>query len=174
MIGQEDIEQKIKYLIDLHKAHPDSDSVLMYLDTALIYADSLKSRSLEAEINRHYGNYYYHNDKAKAVTYYKKAKETYVLLNDTLSTSICLSKLGNTYYRLLNLDTAKLYYEKTISYKKILQDTNGIAIGYNGMGLVAKQKGNYEEAIDNFLKAVKFLQKERSKGIVLMLSLIHI
>ena len=70
MIGQEDIEQKIKYLIDLHKAHPDSDSVLMYLDTALIYADSLKSRSLEAEINRHYGNYYYHNDKAKAVTYY--------------------------------------------------------------------------------------------------------
>ena len=166
--SQSDFSQQIEYYVGLYKQDSRAEVALGYLDSAMTYANALNSAAVIAEIEEYYGGYYGYYNKEKSVYYYQRAKEKFISLDDTVHISRCFQNLGNRYFQLGELDSAKWHYKKAIILKEAIRDTNGIAYGYNGLGLVEKQKGNYSVAIDYYLKAVKLIKGERPKGVILM------
>ena len=68
--------------------------------------------------------------------------------------SINLNNIGAAYESLNNLDSALIYYKKSLYFDEVIKKQAGIAICYNSIGKVYVKKTEYKKAFEYFEKAL--------------------
>lgn len=147
----------------------DRDVSLNYEQQALAAALQTNNKQLIADAYTNLGIHYRkHSDYATAIAYYIKAltaaKNDAALLNTYL-------ELGIAHLRLAKFDSSAYYLQKGIALSTEQNNQPMTASFYNMMGNVLKEKNNYNEAVDYYLKATEiFEQVQDDDGLTQSLS----
>lgn len=95
-----------------------------------------------------------------------KFKKIVVFGNNSGDTLLVLStfvSIGNLYQGIGKLDSALLYFQKSLQIAEHKNFNRGIAICYNGMGTVLFKKGDYRSARRNLVQATKYFELAKDK-----------
>ncbi|SHI68371.1 AraC family transcriptional regulator [Aquimarina spongiae] len=128
------------------------------LDEHFVVPDSLKPFSYEEVLKKFWGSY---EDTAKAIPYLKTCLAKAVQANDSL-------KMAEIYARVYfyeENDSLKLeFLNKSISLSKNLVHTLYPAFPYSSKGNFYLEKWDYENALDNYLKALDYAKKSKNES----------
>lgn len=107
----------------------------------------------------------YHYNKSE----YDLAKEKFELANEIFKTLGAHRQYSTTVISLANLSlfqakysTALFYYKQSLALKKKLNDKDGIAISYIGIGSSYFSQGEYFEALKNFYEALSISEENNN------------
>ncbi len=103
----------------------------------------------------------------------KLARSTFSIsdkIKDKKLTGAAFNTIGNCYWRLGSLDSALIFLNQGLEFRKKVDDPRGLAVNYNLMGLVYWRKGNTELSYSSYLKALAIRE---SLGDVNEISLIN-
>jgi tetratricopeptide (TPR) repeat protein len=78
---------------------------------------------------------------------YREAADTY---KEAPETAVTLNKIGIAYHQMLDFDSAKRYYERSLKLN------NKYAEAINNLGTIAYAKKNYRRAIGQYKKALRY------------------
>lgn len=135
----------------------DQNTSLNYEQQALAAALQTNNNKLIADAYTNLGIHYrQHSDYAIAVSYYRKALATGK--NDTALLNTYL-ELGIAHLRLAKFDSSTYYLTKGIAISTEQDNQPMIASFYNMMGNVLKEKNNYNEAVDFYLRATEIFER---------------
>ncbi|MBX2946325.1 MAG: tetratricopeptide repeat protein [Cyclobacteriaceae bacterium] len=134
----------------------DQNASLNYEQQALAAALQTNNNQLIADAYTNLGIHYRkHSEYATAISYYMKAlaagKNDTALLNTYL-------ELGIAHLRLAKFDSSAYYLTKGITISTEQNNQPMTASFYNMMGNVLKEKNNYKEAVDYYLKATEIFE----------------
>lgn len=87
--------------------------------------------------------------------------------NDARSTAKLLSNIAMTHTRMRNLNDAIYYYRKALSLNSSIQNYEGMAVNYNGLGEIYKTNHRPDSALLNYLKAKNLSKKTDFQAIAL-------
>lgn len=128
------------YLGDFNK------SLDYYIKAINIYEDIKDSSGISKSANNIGSIYLILNQYDKALTFFLRALSIKTALNDgTVGTS--LINIGDTYAAKKNIDSALVYYNRSIeSYKKV-NNQKGLGMVYGNIGYLYLDQKNYSQAI---------------------------
>ena len=126
------------------------------------------------ELNASYNNlgvlYSESNDYSNAKKSLNKANKHFKNTKDTLSEAKTLNNLGNNsfYQGKDKYDEALAYYEQSLAIKQQSPEKNkkSIAISLHNIANVYAKKGNFEKAIEYYIKSNKLVNQTESKEVV--------
>jgi signal transduction histidine kinase len=87
--------------------------------------------------------------------------------NDARSTAKLLSNIAMTHTRMRNLNDAIGYYQKALSLNSSIQNMEGMAVNYNGLGEIYKTLHKPDSALLNYLKAKNLNKKTEFQAVAL-------
>lgn len=121
----------------IQQAEDDSLRALQYLELGDLYA-------------------YSHQDSA--VNFYQKAFRHAQDGGHTELAGKCLNYIAVVYIYRSEYDTTIHYLNRSIDLMKKAGDKGGMANGYNNLGVIYKNRGNFEKAIEHFRKTASLRQ----------------
>ena len=89
----------------------------------------------------------------RSLSYYKKAYDGFLRLENHQEAGICALRLGNTYYELGDFSEAYFYYLQSLNAYERGGDRKGIAKMENNLGIVAHEMGKLDEAEKHYRNA---------------------
>lgn len=94
-----------------------------------------------------------------ALYYISQATQQSKKLNDSSLISRCYYNLGYYYY--IQKDLVRSKYYTNLSFPFALQSKNNkiLALNYNQLGLIYRDKSNYNKSLQNFLQSLKISEK---------------
>jgi signal transduction histidine kinase len=101
--------------------------------------------------------YIYSEFYSKSIEYLEKAQDLSLKQNDSLTWALAGLELGNNFYNLGRLETAKVILNSALQYKNKMIVSEIVSM-YNTLGLIEKRKNQIPEAIQNFNKAMGIAQ----------------
>ncbi len=137
--------------------------------------DSLEQRLLESsaeekvQIYIQLTNKYSRKNIPKAIGFAKRGLE---VLKDSINkhSGLLHVRLGNLYSDASKLDSAMYHYKETLRMAKSLNLNLSIGKSYHNIGVIYKRLGNYKEALDLYLKALKIYEDENKDNLIVGLS----
>jgi len=106
------------------------------------------------------------NQPPKALKLYKKAHQLSLKINYNDGVYKSLLYSGIVYSNIGKYDSAKYYYNKTISYCKHSKILIGEAKGYANLANMYQYKGDYSNAIKNYISSIKIFEKTKDSTII--------
>jgi two-component system, NarL family, sensor kinase len=96
-----------------------------------------------------------------ALYYISQATQQSKKLNDSSLISRCYYNLGYYYY--IQKDLVRSKYYTDLSFPFALQSKNNkiLALNYNQLGLIYRDKSNYNKSLQNFLQSLKISEKNQ-------------
>lgn len=158
------VSEKINFLIGQATAYNLNGNVYLfqakYSQALDNYFNSLKlaeranrPRNI-ANANMNIGIVYdYTKEQTKAFQYLHKALFIYSITNYTLGIANACNSLGSV-FRETNPDSALVYFNRSLSARKLLNDLKGEAGALNNIGLCYMAQKKTDKAIDHFLKSL--------------------
>lgn len=106
--------------------------------------------------------YVYLEDYTNALNYYRKADSVIKKFDvEDFKDNIALN-IGDAYDRQNILDSAYLYYDKSLNIAKEKSDTSSLGLSMTGLGHCNRKKGHFKEAIKNYVQAIQYLQSQNN------------
>ncbi len=87
--------------------------------------------------------------------------------NDPRNTAKFLSNVAMTHTRLRNMNDAIYYYRRALSLNNSINNYDGMAVNYNGLGEVYKIINQPDSALQNYIKAKNLNKNTEFQGITL-------
>jgi signal transduction histidine kinase len=87
--------------------------------------------------------------------------------NDPRNTAKFLSNVAMTHTRLRNMNDAIYYYRRALSLNNPINNYDGMAVNYNGLGEVYKIINQPDSALQNYIKAKNLNKNTEFQGITL-------
>lgn len=142
-----------------HEAIPVYQKALsMYLS----FNDSL----MAADCHKAIGLCYYQMDQGeKAITQFIEGMK--LCENDKLMTAKLLSNIAMTHTRMKNLNEAIDYYHKALELNTAINNHNGMAVNFNGLGEIYKSLNQPDSALINYKKAKSLNKNEEFQAVTL-------
>ena len=106
------------------------------------------------------------NQPEKALQLYKKTHQLSLKANYNGGAYKSLLYSGIVYSNIGKYDSAKHYYNKTINYCKKSKILIGEAKGYANMANMYQYKGDYPNAIKNYISSIKIFEKTKDSAII--------
>lgn len=106
------------------------------------------------------------NQPEKALKLYKKTHQLSLKANYNDGAYKSLLYSGIVYSNIGKYDSAKYYYDKTISYCKQSKTLIGEAKGNVNLANMYQFKGDYPNAIKNYIIAIKFFEKTKDSVLI--------
>lgn len=136
---------------------------LFFYVSVIAQTDSLEQKLVTAskqekiEIYKQLVNTYSKIEIEKALDYARQGLE---LVNDeyTKDTGFFYLRMGNFYNAKSEHEKALFYNKKMLEVAKRLQYKLGVAKSYQNIGVTYVKMGNYNQALDNYLKALKIYE----------------
>src|SRR5690606_7317188 len=103
--------------------------------------------------------YYYSNNNYKsdsAYYYFNKAQHTYRKIKDTLNIGLSILNMGIVQKSESDYSGAQSTIIKSIPYFEKVKSDRFLSSAYNSLAITDKELGNYENAIKNHQKALKY------------------
>ena len=105
---------------------------------------------------------YKSKDLKKALEYMHEAETYHRKKRDTMKLATVLNNLGILYRRMGNHERSKYYEEESYTLSQAAEnDPVGLAKAHNNMGVSAGEKGNFQEAEINYLKAIQINESHK-------------
>lgn len=89
----------------------------------------------------------YRKDPVSALGYARRELEYSWLLEDSLLRARANKNIGRAHYMLGNLDSTEVYYLRALEIQRLFGEDKDVAASLNNLGIVAKNRGEYAEAI---------------------------
>lgn len=106
-------------------------------------------------------------DFEHAIPGFKKFYQVVLKSGNEMSIAMALNNIALCYLNVDSLDSATVYLKQVIFYGEKLKQVQLLAYGYANMGGVLDKKGKYEEAKQNFEKALRIAQENKITEIIL-------
>ena len=132
--------------------------------------DSLIVELKNAELNK---KVYYFNEISKvlepvnpelAITLSQENIKLSIILGDSKGEGESYWNLANAYETIGNYDAALKGYEKGKSIGWSISDTNLVASCINNIGIIYSNQGQYDNALDYYMEALKIREKKGVKS----------
>ncbi|MBX2965606.1 MAG: tetratricopeptide repeat protein [Cyclobacteriaceae bacterium] len=152
-------ETTVRIYNQLAEATPDKETAWAYQQQALEAALKTNTNELIAEVYTNLGRHHRKfSDYLFAIPLYKKALN---VINDSANPALLDTylELGIAYLRMSKLDSSAFYLTQGISITSTHPDPIIEASLYNMMGNVLKDKNDYKNAIDYYLKATEIFEQ---------------
>lgn len=161
-LTSESEELKIQQFLDkadsLKKKELD-DSAFQLLFDAEIIAESSSDKSLLARVKYDIAKFYSRSDHyVLALDYYKEAKDTYQLLEDTTNTAKCFNAIGVAYKHLGIYSKAIEALNQSYHLYVLKKDTVGQGSSQINIGNVYKNLSRHSEAKKYYTKALAIFE----------------
>ncbi len=135
------------------------DSVDKYASEALAISKKLNySRGVANSIYYIATHYALNGNYDKAIELYKKGLLNLSTPADAKIISKITGGMASTYNNYGQLDSAFLYFNKTIKQRELLNDTLGLIIANTNVGIVYDTKGDYRNAMMFFLRSLSLAE----------------
>ncbi|MBL7859266.1 MAG: tetratricopeptide repeat protein [Cyclobacteriaceae bacterium] len=135
------------------------EASLHYEQLALEAAMQTNNSKIIIDAHTHLGLYYRkHSDYLSAIPHFNNALRAAHDLNDPALLDTYL-ELGISHLRLSRLDSSELYLTKGISIAAAADDQRMMASFFNMMGNVLKEKNDYKEAVEYYVKATEIFER---------------
>ena len=141
------------------------DYHLRAVETSLLYPDDkvgekmLKCRAIgyngAGNVYLSIGNY------RKADEMLRKALAVETKLNSHLGMNVDLSNIGIVYERRGMIDSAWIYYERSMIHSELADSYTGKAYGYMNFGRLHALKGDYKSAIEEYHRSMSLVHSDR-------------
>jgi len=152
-------ESTIQLYQQLAELISDENTALDYYQKALTAARQTNNIKAIIEAHTRLGIYYRkQSEYLSAIPHFKNALTVARDENDPALLGTYL-EVGITYLRLSRLDSSELYLTKGIYIANNANDQRMLASLYNMMGNVMKEKNDYKEAVDYYLKATEIFEQ---------------
>lgn len=102
-------------------------------------------------------------DFQKGRTYFEKALEVLLAINDRQGLAIVYNSIGNNEYMQKNSSKALEFYLKSLKIKEELNDIQGMSKAYNNIGSIYDRDGKRLEALPFYYKSLKIKRKINDK-----------
>lgn len=146
------------------RAKSDYRNALKYFDTAIEFAEKIKSKEHIASILNQTGLVYYaQGNYQDALNYYFRSLKLAEELNDGSQIAICLGNIGSAYDDLEQLDKALDHYLKALAMTKQNADMMLMAKLQNSIGVIYRKQGKYEQALKYFFGALEAVERTGDK-----------
>lgn len=100
-------------------------------------------------------------DAESAMDNSKKSLKVSYFLNDLNRIKNMLNQIATNYHSLGELDSAIVYFQKTIDLKNKNQDPEGLIGDYSALGNLYRQRGSYQQAQEQLIKGLKIAEIEK-------------
>ena len=97
----------------------------------------------------------YLSEYSDALEHFLNASEMSAELKDTSALSISYAMIGHVYRYIGNLDSAELFYDRSISFKSLAQDTVALSHYYNNIGIVNMMRFKYDIGMEQWAKSLE-------------------
>lgn len=145
--------------LELQDSFPDS--ALYYANQAELILLRNDPENLLPPLYKSKGRIYDHilvTDRS--LTYYARAYDEFIKLENYREVGECALNMGNIYYELANFSEAYYYYMQSLNAYERLGDRTGIANMENNLGTVAHEMGKLAEAERHYLNAHEIYQEQ--------------
>ena len=137
-----------------HYMYRDKDEAKKYATEQLDLANNLRDTSAMSLAHYQFGSIYYDQSLRDSIEYhYSKALEYGEVINNHIYISQAMSGLAMMEFAEGNMDEAEAMNEENLKINLEAQDSMGIAMNYEFKGRVNQNRGYYQIALENILKA---------------------
>ncbi len=133
------------------------------LKKALKQAKILDQQENVAEAHMIFGDLYtgsFNHDLA--MEHYFQAYSIYNSLKKDIRKATALYKIGESFFRKDQLDSAFQYHVKALDIRRRIDDLTGLAESYNYIGLILIERGEYGRAVRNLKIGLRYAEKINS------------
>lgn len=146
---------------------------LYFYQRELLKADSMYDQAIAlseiVEINEVLADAYQNKslihtdfqDVESAMLSSKKSLKASYLLNDPDRIKNMLNQIATNYHSQGNLDSAIVYFQKTIDLKNENQDREGLIGDFSALGNLLRQRGSYTQAQEQLINGLKIAETEK-------------
>ncbi len=136
-----------------------------FLDEYVVYAKKEEDPSLLSKAYMEIGKCFINSEPKKTIVYFKKAGEENLKTLDSLMSAKIHHNIGVLFAEHTpHLDSALYHYDLALIEYKKQKLTDYISYIYNNKATVHKKQGNFEKAIESYLKADSLPIKEYRKN----------
>lgn len=170
LIDNDSLRVRIHFKIAWNSFYMDEEQALAHIDSAqAIAADNNFGR--EVIVSNHYYGLYYRgrSDYNKAIQYFKKALEGFKAMGDKRGMTAPLYNLGAVYNDLGDLEHSVDYYLQEMKLNEELELYSSVANSCNGIGILYKQMGDHNQALNFYNKGLSILRDYPDKEIEALL-----
>ena len=126
-----------------------------YCMNALVIFQELGNDKGIASCNGNIGNLYAdQGNYPKAMEYYLNALKSFEKLGNKSAMALANNLIANVYYYQKDLSRAEVYYQRSLALNEEINNEYGLIGDYNNLGLINSETGNYEVALDFYLKSI--------------------
>lgn len=166
--SSEDLDNlaKLYYNIGLLRTNlQNKDISVEYLEKALQIYKQINSKSGLARCYNALGHHHpkSKNDDVVSIDYYLKAATYFEEDNDLIGLATAYNNIGLKYGMMKNVQSALIYFEKSVSLRRQLGNKSGIAFSYFYIGSAYEANEQYDEALEYYHRAEKIMLEIDSK-----------
>ncbi len=157
---------KLHYNIGLLRTNlQNKDISVESLEKALSIYEKLGSKSGLARCYNALGHHHPNskNDSVVSIDFYLKAATYFEEDNDLIGLATAYNNIGLKFGMMRDVESALVYFEKSISLRMQLGNRNGIAFSYFYTGSVYEANEQYDEALEYYHKAEQIMLEINSK-----------
>ncbi len=167
LLKTETPRQRIETYLDISELPVSRDTAIFYLNKALGTARQIHFDSIFPIQFALASAYFTKGDFKMAIKEIRKGFKNYQYTQDPQKTLGHIHMLLGAFHEALNhLDSARYYYDSAISELKKSQSPKGqstLATAYTNYGNLYLKSGDYQKAVDIYMKAQKILDKKGDK-----------
>ncbi len=161
-----DTFQKIKCLNSLgvtyRKLNLEKEAFNQYFK-ALKLSEAIDNKKSVSMALNGIGNVFLNiGENEKALYYFKKGLEVEILTNNNRGQEYDLANIGEAFLNLKQYDSALFYFNKSYELAKKYPRNENLAIKYTLFGLLYAKKGDYQQSLEFYQKAVPILIKHKN------------
>lgn len=141
--------------------HYDYEQGMLYVNTAMEYAEEAgNSKEMAAAYNSLGGIYYYRNDLDKASSYFRDALRIREEIGDESGIAASLNNVGEIYRLKGDFGRAIDYYQQAIKINQRIRHNRYLSINYLNLGLIFSEKEDEKKALEYFGRSIALNREE--------------
>lgn len=131
----------------------EAKNALFYFEASLKIAKEIKDLNIEANCLKGIGGVYYNQDKYQlSLSYCKKAKELFIINNDTLGLLIILINIADSYNEIGEYVEALTNYQQSLRLSEKIGNTKWAIRARSGIGTIYQSQKKYDKAFQTYRK----------------------
>ncbi len=139
---------------EYRKSYPDS--TIYYSQKSIDIASNQEfSKFITQPLNFMGVGYYYKGDNLNAYQFYIRARDSALVIGDSLQYAHSLNNLGRLYFNQGNYVTAYNYFFRGLNVFEHIQDSTGISYGYKSLAELYQTQNNLGKALEMSLRTAE-------------------
>ncbi len=151
------------YELSMEPWEHKTDSALYFANQAELILQKNDPEALMPYVFKRKGEIYEQKmNFERSLSYFGKACEEFIKLENEKEVGLCALIMGNIHYELADYGDAYSYYLQSLNAYEKLDDNEGIAWMENNLGAVSHEMGNLDEAENHYMNSYEIYKEKEN------------